>query len=723
MHLSFYRLGSLSSPSVNMRRATGIPMTSKRIGTYEDTNLAGVQSQSVTLRARKSSSPTPVSRMSREQREGSPQVPIPYQGMKHLSVSSSMGDASENWHLSGSHDNSSSSSLNQMSDSDMYESVSDFLKEPSSLPVPPPSTTHVPPPSSTPVPPPSSTPVPPPSSTPVPPPSTSPVPPPSTSSVPPPSSTTPIPQPSSTPGSQRGSRVGDIDSEKNNSLYFSSFNAPSYPAPIPPKKSREKNNVMEAKPEGEKGLCVSDDDDDDDGYEPVKLMGGQVELLSYSDEVERAQLPLLSSPSPWSSLTGDSSQSSPIHSADFLKSLSSVSDNASRPGSGLLSSSPQNKTGLNEGATKYIASVRSGHAMMPPEPNSPLPSPPIGEEQGVMSIIPITVKSPSPLSDKRDMSLITAKEEAVEEQPKLPKKKRATRMSVSTPKSCDENMSSFDSFLPLATPKTITVVVPAKTCSPDTSEAHTWDNLDKSLNMSQPLKTPLAQFKSFSVPTSTFLEEENENVYEFDSLSKPPVIPQKSDFPSAKKRVPSSHSMAERSRSISTINSSLKSRTSSLLGKPEPPVPQEGEDIYSFDSLEPSAKSGEGGREQQHKYDNKEIYSFDYLHARLQTGIDAETGGGPKGNLSPETGQPRKLDVTQGLLIQSSAHPNKVPPTLEDRGAGGALERPSVPALPPKSSPPMLLKQTQGVSYYYFYYIYIYIYIYNKCTQYIVYVT
>lgn len=656
----------MPSPSLpsKMRRATGIPSSFTRISTYEETDILGGESQSlVTLRARKSSSPSALRRISREKRETSPQVPTPYQSKKHLSISSSSGDVAENArHLSGSQRTSSSSSINQMSGNESdgtYESVTDYIKTSSSIPVPQPGNGH-----------------------------------------------------------------GDVDSGKN-ITQSSSFNAPSYPAPIPPKKSRMRSKKSEAedgvvakatREEGERRVgCVDDDDDDDDGYEPIKLDGGQVEFQSYTDEVERAQLPLLSSPSPWSSVTGDSNQSSPVCINEFRKSPSGLSESGSFPRSSRLSTSPHEGR-LNEGASRYIANVKSGQALMPPEPTSPPPSPPKGGEQEMLPpAVPITIKSPSPLLDKKNTTAMTVMDSNEEEQPKLPRKKRGTRPSISTPKSCEEDLYAFDTLVTSATPKQGRLVTQANISSLDNTEVVTSKSADQTSVLLQPQKSQVSQFKSYSVPTPSFFDEEDENVYEFDSLSKPPEIPKKSDFASVKREKRSSYdlSSSKQTSSVAKVNNSLsKESPPSTLSKPEQSVLRQlhdDQDIYSFDSLQPQAKSqrqpsprkldsrgGEEGMSQKH--DNKEIYSFDYLDSRLQSGIRTETRGVSSESISPETGQTRKLDVTQGSLIQSSAPPNKPPPNLEELRVRGGGERASGPTLPPKSSPPMLQKRTQGVS-------------------------
>ena len=622
-----------------MRRATGIPAASKRMSHYEDSEIG--PPHSVPYRSRKSTSPMNLMSV-RELKEGSP-VPSPYQSKNQLSMSMSTGDESDQVRFnSGSLISSSNSSLNQISDveCDTYESVSDFLKYPASVP-------------------------------------------------------------SSATAAQ------DMDNGRN--ILHSSFNAPSYPAPIPPKKSREIKKVKaiekEVSKDGQedgKGKMCSDDEDEDDGYEKVLLGDGrQVEIVQSYDDVERAQLPLVSSPSTRSPLTGDSSHSSPQRAGEFLRSTSGFSE-----GSKSLSTSPlENKTSLNEGASRYIAHVKSGHAQFPPEPISPPPPPPTGSvAESMTPSVPAIVKSSSFAN-----TLTTAvKEEVEEEQPKLPPKKRSRAQLASQ----QESNNSPDPLLSssLKPVSLLSSGTPTMGNSFDKFKAQTLDDSELS---SQPLKV-LPVTASASVPTNSFFPEEDDE--SLGSLE-PPRIPRKSES-NILKPILSSQSfnyppVTKRRSTVSQFGCPLLKGVPPAI--PKRPVAslvnkfQDEEDVYSFDSLnakkpkQPSLRQKDipevaaGGGERPYK----DLYSFDHLDSRLALGIEAETGTSSRGTLSPETGQARKHDTMEGELVQPPApfSPTRPPPVTDD--GGGAVEEKLhvlLPVLPPKGSPPLVQRRMKRVS-------------------------
>ncbi len=126
------------------------------------------------------------------------------------------------------------------------------------------------------------------------------------------------------------------------------------PGPPIPRKSRKSEHFAEA---------VEEEEDDDDGYTQVTLEGGQVDIQGFTDGVERAALPLLSSSSARSSIIGgDSSGSSPMRNERRRSPPDVVPSGFSG------SESPQ--------SSKFR--VTKGDISMPPEPTSPPPSPPAG---------------------------------------------------------------------------------------------------------------------------------------------------------------------------------------------------------------------------------------------------------------------------------------------------------------------------------------------------------
>ena len=652
-----------------MRRATGFSAGQRIVSSYEDTEIGG-KPLNIPKGGGKSSSPSPIhgTTLSRKQREGSPQMPSPYLSKKHLSVSPSTGDLAEQQHgrpLSGSHNTSSSSSLNQISDNELdnYEPVSDFLPMLERRP------------------------------------------------------------------SQSG-RGGGSEDKRNQRTSLSSFQAPSYPAPVPPKgisggndkqKSKNLSTIQSVHQSGDGRDDDDDDDDDDDGYEPVVVEGGQVSIKSYDDEVERAQLPLLSSSStPRSSLAGDSSHSSPMRNNE-VKSPAKGSSVPEIFSPNKLSSSPRDKTSLNEGAARYLANVKAGRTtVMPPEPTTPPPSPPIMPKE----------------RDGGPPSMSTPKHSAEDaEQPKLPPKKRskaAVAQPVQAPPADDDDVYAFDRLDPSPTPPKLTSqslppkpVQPSTTASKevsyDDSNVYEFDTLEK---VTLPARPPKAYNYSLAKPSPvpSVEETDEDNVYEFDRLEKPPALPKKM-FSSAGPKIKSSQSFNIRSSYDSNSSSAMRkfgsmvskeAPPSIIPKKPDPPINyqfHDDPDVYEFDNLEPqtpkqlpptpTSSSASMASGKMHKYDDTEIYSYDMLDAPVQPkevggGRGVVTGDQARDNLSPETGQVRKHIPAESYSLVPPARP---PPKMSEQGGGASGgQRSQGPLLPPKSSPPIIHKPPPEVS-------------------------
>lgn len=486
-----------------------------------------------------------------------------------------------------------------------------------------------------------------------------------------------------------------------------SFNPPSYPAPLPPKKSREGRQISGGFDESEETLA----EDDDDGYTPVNLEGGQVTIPEFTDDVERAPLPLLSSSSTRSSLTWDSDHSSPMRS-DRMRTSPSAPEirsggasiggsQTSSPGKlaagggaggGVLSSSPQNKW----------VSTSAGKVVMPPEPTSPPPSPPLGGQSTATQPVPITVKAPSPLLARRNVagSSPSSISPPAAEQPKVPPKKRHAYSSVS--REDNNDIYSFDSLTPISAstksspPKPSTPPPYTKRPSVD-DDIYTFDTLEQAPPI--PAKASAAPFQPVY---------EDENIYEFDNLEEvPPSTPQKptSMSPSFKKTSltgPDPGSMdgpppiPKKTSSVSHSSSSAQAHMHQRQNYQFHDDP----DVYTFDQLEQSSalppRSSLSDRGQPPKtpppgrsrivssgephvqmHDDDNIYEFDCLEPPSDQ-------GGVVSNLSPATGQ---LNEPPGMG-QRPAVPSKYV---------GKYSAGKPPGVPPKSSPPSVKRVSEHV--------------------------
>lgn len=674
------------------RRATGVPNSVRRPSNYEDTEI-DLQFSSKPRAIRKSSSPSPLhgggGGSVRRFRDGSPKLPSPYQTRK-LGVSPSSGDGSDlSKRLSGSQ-HSSSSSLNQLSDidTDAYEPIADFLKgdflkgPESSLPMS------------------------------VPQPSTS-VPQPSTS-VPQPSMSVPQPQTSAI-----------LEQDESFSSSIQSFNAPSYPAPIPPKKHRE-NRISERFEEADEDA----DEDDDEGYTKVKLEGGQVNIDNFGNDVERAPLPLLSTSSTRSSLASVSTHSSPMR---YERQRSPSAPDIGGPGiSGLARSPPK------------VVSTYSGKVVLPPEPTSPPPEPPTYPRDPT-SPIPINVKSPSPLLLQQNIahdggqSPIPPSSNS-EEQPKLPPKKRNfNSVSSNIRENVDDDIYSFDTLDPPVTPTPTQSAPPPVQTNVD-DDIYAFDTLDPPppmLAKSDPRKSIPTSVQPTYEPVQPTYEPfqpsyDDENIYEFDGLEDMTPVP----VPEAKK--PTESNPTKRSfwkpkpdepppiPRKSTMRSSFNSAPAIQQNYQY----QDDDDVYSFDSLDPpapkptvakkpevpspykmppspsiippssSAKSLSSEKPQLQLYDDIDVYTFDSLDPPEATGSFATR------NLSPDVGQssdhssasspPDQMYFDHLVTGQRPVPPIKPPPVFKYGAGGVAMGKP--PTVPPKSSPPSVKRKGEGIS-------------------------
>lgn len=223
----------------------------------------------------------------------------------------------------------------------------------------------------------------------------------------------------------------------------STSEAPHYPAPLPPSTADQTKSTTE-------------EDGDSDGYEPVKL-AGQEDIHSanqYRDEVERAVLPLKTT---GPMRVGGRRE----HSPNVLQSLYNLSK--SPPHTGPISSSlPASSTLSSVGPSHLLrppikdkspspprwADTKLGKILIPPEPSSPPPSPPVGRD--VVS----PLSRPVPAERNRSLSPPT-------EQPVLPPKKKSAKnptyeSHIPKSESVDEGIYAFDTLSPLTagTPKT-----------------------------------------------------------------------------------------------------------------------------------------------------------------------------------------------------------------------------------------------------------------------------
>ena len=331
------------------------------------------------------------------------------------------------------------------------------------------------------------------------------------------------------PGPQRS--VESSPKSQSLSQRSSMSDAPHYPAPIPPSQQT-------------KSTTNGDEDEDSDGYEPVQLAGQDEENgIQFRDEVERAVLPL----KPGAKMrvgTGQpqpqprSRERSPSYTGTYpsaaLKQFNRersptvvqnrVSSESPPTPSVLSSSVPASTVGPSHLIRPPIkeksasppkwADTKSGKVLIPPEPSSPPPSPPIGRDvtspPGGRPTPAQRQKSPSPPA----MAPI---------QPVIPPKKKSARnpsyeshvlQTQST--NDDEGIYSFDRLSPPPPPAN----TKATTGSP-------------------------RRMPSPSNPIAMATREQEDDVY-FDHLtSGPPPLPQKPAVPPHQTRLTSQTSQPD----------------------------------------------------------------------------------------------------------------------------------------------------------------------------------
>ena len=443
-----------------------------------------------------------------------------------------------------------------------------------------------------------------------------------------------------------------------------SFSPPKYPAPIPPKKNR-----VPRISEHVEDKVADNEDDDDDGYTQVNLEAGLVEICGYTDEVERAELPLFSSPSTRSSITGDSDT---VHSSPLRQ------DRTRSPSAPEILGSPKDQSAIAK--SKFI---------VPPEPTSPPPSPPYSRQGSV----PINIKSPSPLlSQQNTSSLVGGQNNSSEEQPKLPpKRKNASSSSLSTTKNIDADIYAFDSLNPQNISSSFQKSSSFSIQSHDDDNIYTFDTLETPPPL--PVKNNPRQVSS--IPSGPLYQQDGESSHRFDNL-------EESNYSSKKTEVPSDNSRSSLSLSQSPTPSSLKSDVSE---EPPPPLPTkkasavskskqliredggseaserasnpskapkpvlspskqevqlyDDADTYSFDSLQPLYQANAGknigtkpmaaspspDKPGVQMFDDKDIYSFDSLQP-LHQADSSNLGSHAVHKLSPETGQSSDASLT-----------------------------------------------------------------------------
>ena len=240
--------------------------------------------------------------------------------------------------------------------------------------------------------------------------------------------------------------------------------APKYPAPPPPStKERDRSDSV-----------------DDDGYEPVQLANKTSEP-GFVDDVGRAVLPLIPSSFSGATLVGGGPPAPKPRSKERSPSTSAVSFAANNATPTISSSLPERQV--------YRRSL------MPPEPTSPPPSPPIGRD--AMSPPTLHARSSSPLLTQQNKSTEV-------DQPKLPPKQRKKAPSV-TSSNHEDGIYTFDRLSP-----------PPSATNPLNQ---TDDDIYSFDRLSPPPPTPPAD------------EPMTDNVY-FDHLvSGPPQIPPKKSAP------------------------------------------------------------------------------------------------------------------------------------------------------------------------------------------------
>ena len=544
------------------------------------------------------------------------------------------------------------------------------------------------------------------------------------SSDPPSLTSSSVPQP-------RASAILEQDELMSTSVQ-SSFSPPSYPAPIPPKKGRAARAPERLNEE---------DEDEDEGYTKVKLEGGQVEIEGYTDDVERAPLPLLStSTSARSSLAGgDSSQSSP-----FKYAGTTGSGGGSRQRSPSAPDVTFGSIGFAPSPSKTTSVSSSNRVLLPPEPTSPPPSPPV-DQRDPTPPIPISIKSPSPLLIQQNLARDDGSRSATppeahtttEEQPKLPPKKRNVASISSSFRETDDDIYAFDTLDP---PSSTVPPKPSPTPTSTTQaniddDIYTFDTLEQPPPM--PTKTKPTSGPSSYVPqTSEGEYNDGENIYEFDNLEDEPITPVAPPV-QPKRPEPYSPGGVKKKGSVMrppkpteepppiprksiTARSSISSAPSAAAALPQRQSYQfqDDDDVYSFDSLEPPpppapAKPFPGKKPDLptpyskppqptpsptitpdlQMHDDDDVYAFDSLEpAQGRPG-----SSGAVSNPSPEVGgsnasdSPPDQTYFDHLVTGQRPLPPPGKPPPKYGAAGVAAGKP--PTIPPKNSPPAVKRK------------------------------
>ena len=335
--------------------------------------------------------------------------------------------------------------------------------------------------------------------------------------------------------------------------------APHYPAPLPPSKRN-------------KSTSNNEEDEDSDGYEPVQLAGQDDEMDSqFKDEVERAVLPLkpgamrvgIGQPQPQPRSRERSPSYTGAHPSVALKQFGRERSptvvqsrvlSESPPTPSILSSSvPTSTLGAshlirppikeNSASPPKWADTKSGKVVMPPEPSSPPPSPPVGRD---MTSPP--VGRPTPVQRQKSPSPPAG-------QPVLPRKKKTARnpsyeshVLQTQSANDDEGIYSFDRLSPpppggvakATTGSPRRVPSPSNPVTMATGEQQDDVYFDHLVSGGPPLpqKPPIpAHQTSLTSQTSQPDGDNADNIY-FDHLSSgpppsiPPSIPRKTGLTS-----------------------------------------------------------------------------------------------------------------------------------------------------------------------------------------------
>ena len=285
--------------------------------------------------------------------------------------------------------------------------------------------------------------------------------------------------------------------------------APHYPAPLPPGLNK----------------LTPDNDEDSDGYEQVQLASQDDNTNEFRDEVERAVLPLKPGvvrvgsglPQPHSRERSPSYTGAPSFMKRHGRERSPTvalnrQPSGSPPSIGVLSSSVPASSILSSGASPSHllrppikdksssppkwADTKSGKVLIPPEPASPPPSPPIGRD----------VFSPpgKPTSQQRHRS-----SSPPTEQPVLPPKKK----SVKNP--------SYESHILQAHSKPTN----------DDNEIYSFDRLSPPPAAAPRMSSPAGTPQRDAVTTTSVGTTQQDDIY-FDHLtSGPPPLPKKASTP------------------------------------------------------------------------------------------------------------------------------------------------------------------------------------------------